>query len=201
MATHSVAVTSPRVLADLIPAATPARELARDMALMLGGAAAIGASAQVSIAIPAISPVPFVLTTLTVLLLGAAYGPVRAAGTLGLYLVAGMAGVPWFTDGGSGAGIVTLGYVIGFLAAGIAVGALARHGGDKTVFRTAGLMVVGNLVIYSCGVPYLAVAADMSAGDALWHGATVFIITDLIKLVAAAALLPGTWSLLDRFGS
>ncbi|HEY1177692.1 MAG TPA: hypothetical protein VGF17_16175, partial [Phytomonospora sp.] len=64
MATQS-AVVGRRVLADLIPVST----MTRDVVLVAGGAGLVGLSAQVAIEIPAISPVPFVATTLTALLL------------------------------------------------------------------------------------------------------------------------------------
>lgn len=188
------------VLVDVIPGARAA-SWARETVLVLGGAAAVGASALVAIPIPAISPVPFVLTTLTVLLLGAAYGPVRAAAALTVYLAAGVAGMPWFSGGESGAGIPTMGYVVGFLAAAVVVGALARRGGDRTVLRTAGLMALGSAVIYSFGVPYLVLATGMSWSEGLLRGAGVFVVTDVIKLVIAAALLPAAWSLVKRFQS
>jgi biotin transport system substrate-specific component len=180
-------------LADLLPASSRAGAIAREAVLVLGGAAAVGASAQVAFTIPQISPVPFVLTTLTVLLLGAAYGPLRAGATLGLYLAAGMAGVPWFSDGASGYAIATLGYVVGFLAAGVAVGWLARRGADRTIARTVGLMVIGNIVIYAFGVPYLAVATGMDAATAVAKGMLPFLAGDFLKLVVAALLLPGAW--------
>ncbi|MEV0645757.1 biotin transporter BioY [Phytomonospora sp. NPDC050363] len=198
MATQS-AVVGRRVLADLIPASAKATTLARDAVLVLGGAGLVGLSAQVAVEIPAISPVPFVATTLTALLLGAAYGPVRAALTFSLYLLAGMAGVPWFTDGNSGTGIVSLGYVIGFLAAGVVVGELARRGGDRTPLRTIGTMIIGNLVIYAFGVPYLIAASGMDISTGLYKGAAVFLVGDLIKLAIAAALLPGAWALVKKF--
>ena len=198
MATQS-AVVGRRVLADLIPVSAMATTLARDAVLVAGGAGLVGLSAQVAIEIPAISPVPFVATTLTALLLGAAYGPVRAALTFSLYLLAGMAGVPWFTDGNSGTGIASLGYVIGFLAAGIVVGELARRGGDRTPLRTIATMIVGNLVIYAFGVPYLMAATGMDVATGLYKGAAVFLVGDLIKLAIAAALLPGAWALVRKF--
>jgi biotin transport system substrate-specific component len=159
----------------------------------------LGASAQIAITIPQISPVPFVLTTFTVLLLGAAYGPLRAGLTLALYLAAGAAGVPWFTEGTSGFAMPTFGYILGFLAASIAVGFLAKRGGDRTILKTVGLMVVGNVLMYAFGVPYLAFALDMSAGDAIAAGMTPFLAGDAVKLVVAALLLPGTWALVNRF--
>ncbi|WP_035700557.1 biotin transporter BioY, partial [Glycomyces tenuis] len=113
MAAPAAALDAPRVLADLLPAASRARAITRDAVLVLGGAALVGASAQVAFTIPQISPVPFVLTTFTVLLLGAAYGPLRAGLTLAVYLAAGVAGMPWFTDGTSGWTHASFGYIPG----------------------------------------------------------------------------------------
>ncbi|GAA2138529.1 biotin transporter BioY [Glycomyces algeriensis] len=199
MAAPAVAIAAPSVLADLLPARTKAAAYARDAVLVLGGAAAVGASAQIAFTIPQISPVPFVLTTFTVLLLGAAYGPLRAGLTLALYLAAGAAGVPWFTEGTSGFAMPTFGYIIGFLAASVAVGFLAKRGGDRTILKTVGLMVVGNVLMYAFGVPYLAFALDMSAADAVAAGMTPFLAGDAVKLVIAALLLPGSWALVNRF--
>jgi biotin transport system substrate-specific component len=199
MVAPAAAVAAPSVLADLLPARTKAAAAIRDAVLVLGGATAIGASAQIAITIPQISPVPFVLTTFTVLLVGAAYGPLRAGLTLALYLAAGAAGVPWFTEGTSGYAMPTFGYIVGFLAASIAVGFLAKHGGDRTILKTVGLMVVGNVLMYAFGVPYLAYALDMSASEALAAGMVPFLAGDAVKLVFAALLLPGTWWAVNRF--
>lgn len=199
MVAPAASIAAPGVLADLLPAGSRAVAAARDAVLVLGGAAAIGASAQIALTIPQISPVPFVLTTFTVLLVGAAYGPLRAGLTLALYLAAGAAGVPWFTEGTSGYAMPTFGYIIGFLAAAVAVGHLAKRGGDRTILRTVGLMVAGNAIMYAFGVPYLAMALDMSAADALGAGMLPFLAGDAVKLVLAALLLPGAWWAVDRF--
>ncbi|SDE08094.1 biotin transporter BioY [Glycomyces harbinensis] len=199
MVASAAAVAAPGVLADLLPARSRAVAVARDAVLVLGGAAAIGASAQIAFTIPQISPVPFVLTTFTVLLVGAAYGPLRAGLTLALYLAAGAAGVPWFTEGTSGYAMPTFGYILGFLAAAVAVGFLAKRGADRTILKTVGLMVVGNVIMYAFGVPYLAAALDMSAGDAIGAGMLPFLAGDAVKLVFAALLLPGTWWAVDKF--
>lgn len=198
MTTHTATIAPRQVLVDLIPTAK-VNSWVRDAVLVTAGAGLVGASAQVAIPLPGITPVPLVLTTLTVLLLGAAYGPLRAAATMGVYLAAGMAGVPWFSEGASGMSLVTLGYITGFLAAATIVGALARRGGDRTLLRTAGIMVVGNLAIYAFGVPYLVLATGMSWGEGIMQGAALFVVADVIKLVVASALLPGTWALVKRF--
>ncbi len=185
------------VLADLVPGA-----LARDAALVLAGAGLTGLVAQAQFVVPAISPVPFTLQTFAVLLVGAALGTWRAAASMGLYLVAGLAGVPWFAQGTSGYSqvAVTFGYLVGFVIAATVVGELASRGGDRRPWKAAGLMVLGSLIIYAIGVPVLAAQTGFDATTAIHKGAVVFLATDAIKIVLAAGLLPGVWALIARFG-
>src|SRR6187402_1694587 len=117
----------PRVLADLVPGA-----FVRDVALVIGAAVLTGIVAQVSIPLP-FTPVPVTLQTLTVLLAGAALGPIRGGLSMVLYLVAGLVGVPWFSDKHYGWEFASFGYIIGFVVAATLVGALARRGADRTV--------------------------------------------------------------------
>lgn len=177
------------VLADLVPGG-----LARDLALVVGSAAFVGLSAQVAIPLP-FTPVPLSLQTFAVLLSAAALGPARAATAMLLYLAAGMAGVPWFSQQTSGWGFPSFGYVIGFALAAVLVGVLARRGADRSVAGTAATMVAGNLVIYAVGVPYLAVAIGVDLPQAIALGALPFLIGDGLKIILAAGLLPAAWRL------
>ncbi|MEY9838698.1 biotin transporter BioY [Streptacidiphilus sp. EB103A] len=196
-ATAAPAATRPAaVLADLLPAATRARALARDLALVLGGAALTGIAAQLSVPVPG-SPVPVTGQTLAALLVGTALGTRRGVAAMGLYLVAGLAGVPWFAAGSSGSG-VTLGYIIGFVLAGALVGELARRGADRSPLRTAGAMVLGNLAIYAVGVPYLAVSLHIGLGEAASLGLYPYLLGDAAKVALAMGLLPASWKLLGR---
>lgn len=68
----------------------------------------------------------------------------------------------------------------------------------RSPWRTAVTMVAGNLVIYACGVPYLAVSAHLSASAALHCGLTVFLLGDALKVLLAAGLLPTAWKLGGR---
>jgi len=183
----------PRVLADLVPGS-----LVRDTALVIAAAAVTGAAAQVSIPLP-FTPVPISLQTFTVLLSGAALGPIRGGMAMLLYLVAGMAGVPWFSEQQSGFDFPSFGYIVGFVLAAIVVGALARRGADRSVLGTVWLMVLGNLVIYALGVAWLANSLGVDLPTALQLGAVPFLIGDALKIALAAGLLPGAWKLVgDR---
>ena len=179
----------PRVLADLVPGA-----FARDVALVIGAAVLTGLVAQVSLPLP-FTPVPVTLQTLTVLLAGAALGPIRGGLSMLLYLVAGVAGVPWFSQQESGWALATFGYIIGFVVAATLVGALARRGADRTVLGAAFLMVLGNLVIYAIGVAWLANWIPLDMPAAMQAGMWPFLIGDALKIVLAAGLLPAAWKL------
>ncbi|MER5376051.1 MULTISPECIES: biotin transporter BioY [unclassified Streptomyces] len=191
----SIAATTVRpgqVLADLLPASR-----VRDAALVLGGAALTGLAAQIAVPVPG-SPVPVTGQTFAALLVGTTLGAGRGFLALALYAVAGVAGVPWFAEAGSGAGAVSFGYVLGMLLASTVVGALARRGADRGVWRMAGAMLIGEAIIYAVGVPYLAYAADISASAAIAAGLTPFLIGDALKAALAMGLLPTAWKFANR---
>lgn len=190
----SVAVSQRRVLADLMPGS-----LARDAVLVVAGAGLTGLAAQVSIHVPSITPVPFTLQTLAVLLSGAALGSVRGVLSMLLYVVAGSAGVPWFANHTHGwAGSPSFGYILGFVLAAGVVGELARRGNDRTVLSAIGLMAVGDAVLLTIGTIWLSADLHVSASKAIDLGVTPFLIGDAIKLGVAALALPAAWKLLRR---
>ncbi|GAA3574546.1 biotin transporter BioY [Amycolatopsis ultiminotia] len=191
----SLSLTGRRqVLADLVPGA-----LVRDLTLVAGGAVLTGAAAQLVIPIPG-TPVPMTGQTFAALLVGATLGMRRGAASMLLYLLVGAAGVPWFQGATSGLSGASAGYIVGFVLAGALVGALARRGGDRTPLRTAGTMVLGNVVIYAFGVPWLMAAAGYDFTTAFGKGVVPFLVGDLLKIVVAAGVLPLAWAAVSRFG-
>ena len=183
---------TPRVLADTLP-----RTKVANAALVFGGAIFVGLSAQVAIPLP-FTPVPLTLQTFAVLLVGAALGSWRGMASMVVYAAAGSAGVPWFSAGSSGWGGASYGYILGFIVAAGVVGRLAERGATLTPLRTAGLMVVGNLVIYAVGVTYLKFAIDASWASAVGLGMTPFLLGDALKIALAAGLFPATWRLTQK---
>ena len=179
----------PRVLADLVPGA-----LIRDIALVVAAAVLTGIAAQISIPLP-FTPVPISLQTFTVLLAGAALGPIRGGLSMLLYLGAGVAGASWFSEQQSGWEFASFGYIIGFVVAAVVVGALARRGTDRTVIGAVWLMALGNLVIYVTGVAWLANWLAIDLPTALEFGVWPFLIGDALKIALAAGLLPAAWKL------
>lgn len=175
----------PHVLADALPG-----RVVRDILLTIGFALGIGVAAQVAFPLP-FTPVPVTGQTFAVLLGAAALGPGRALTGSTLYLAAGVAGVPWFAPANG----ASLGYVVGFVAASLLVGVLARAGNDRSRMRTIGMMAGGNAVIYAFGVPYLMWFAKIDLTTALALGVLPFLLGDALKILGAAAILPGAWRL------
>lgn len=191
MATAVAPARPGQVLADLLPASR-----VRDAALVLGGAGLVGIAAQIAVPVPG-SPVPVTGQTFAALLVGTALGASRGLAALAFYALAGLAGVPWFAEGGSGTS-VSFGYILGMLLASAAVGALARRGADRSMLRMAGTMLLGEAIIYAIGVPYLALAADMSASAAIAAGLTPFLLGDALKAALAMGVLPTAWKLVNK---
>ncbi|ARF72534.1 biotin transporter BioY [Kitasatospora albolonga] len=195
MSTAAAPVRPGAVLADLLPAVR--HRYAVDAALVLGGAALTGIAAQIAVPVPG-SPVPVTGQTFAALLIGTSLGARRGFLSLAVYAVVGMAGMPWFAEGTSGYAMPSLGYILGMLLAATVVGALARRGGDRSVLRTAGTMVIGSAIIYAVGVPYLALATGMSLSAAVAAGLVPFLIGDALKAALAMGALPAAWKLLGR---
>lgn len=187
--------------------------LAFQVACAVVGSALIAGLAQISIHL-GFTPVPITGQTLGVLLVGAAYGPSLGTITVLLYLVEGVVGLPVFAQnatGGHDTGLQVLGFAAttggflwGFVLAGALTGWLARRGWDRSFRSAIGAMLLGEVVIYAVGVPWLHHALPALTGKPVsWEttyefGLYPFIIGDTIKLLGAAGLLPGAWWLMKR---
>ncbi|RXW33531.1 biotin transporter BioY [Propioniciclava flava] len=185
-------IAPPRYLATARDAS-----LVADIALVLGGTALITASAFVIVPLP-FTPVPIALSTFTVMATGAALGPLRGTLSAALYVLIGMLGAPVFANGHSGVAFPTFGYLIGYVIAAWVVGQLARHQADRRVGTTLALGALGTLILYACGVPWLAVSLGIDLGMAIQLGVVPFLIGDTLKVLALAGLLPSLWRLVAR---
>jgi len=182
---------APRLyLADRWP-----RTAARDTALVLSGTLLITLSALMTIPLP-FTPVPIALSTFTVFFVGAALGSLRGMLSSLLYLLLGAAGAPVFSYGQSGVAFPTFGYIVGFVVAAAVVGRLAGQGAGRKVMSTLLLASVGTVILYVCGVPWLALSLGVDLGMAVMLGVVPFVIGDAIKILALSAVLPGAWKLL-----
>ena len=189
----TIALPRPRrVLGDLV-----ATSIVADTVLVVGAAALVGLLAQISIPL-GFTPVPVTGQTLGVLLAGSALGWRRAGLAMGLYVIGGLVGVPWFAHHAHGYPSATFGYLLGFIVAGTALGWLASLGRDRTVTRAALSMVLGEVIIFLFGVTWLKFDLHVSASVAISLGLTPFVWGEVIKAGVAGVALPSTWRLVDR---
>lgn len=161
-------------------------------------AALLGAAAYVSFPNPLSAGVPVTLQVLVVFLAGILLGPVWGAASMVLYLAAGAAGVPVFSGGSAGLGVLlgnTGGYLWSYPVAAAAVG-LVVHGGldldDPTsagVPRLVGAMLLGTAIIYAAGIAGLMLVVRMGPVEAFVAGAAAFVPFEAVKIAAAVGIV------------
>ncbi|MFC9352043.1 biotin transporter BioY [Arthrobacter sp. NPDC057013] len=168
---------------------------ATDLGLIAVFAALVAASALVA-AIPVGGlGVPITLQTLAVILTGLALGPGRAFAAVGLHTLLGLAGLPIFSGGRSGLGILagpSAGYIIAFPLAAAAVGWLAavvirRTVRFRAVFLFAAAMVPSIVLIHGLGIAGMMVNAKLDFAKAFLADLP-FYPGDIIKNVLAVAV-------------
>lgn len=129
-----------------------------------------------------------------VVVLAALLLPVRwAAGAMGLYLVLGAAGLPIFSGGQGGLGVIagpTGGYLIGFAlaapAASMIRGFLERRAPAMIVDLAAAVTAI--VAIYLVGTVQLAIVTGMDARAAVFAGVVPFLALDAAKAAVAIAI-------------
>ena len=160
-------------------------------------AALIGASAPVSIPIP-FSPAPITLQVLFVFLAGLVLGPLWGTFSMLLYLAAGAVGLPVFAGMEAGVGVLvgnTAGYLWSYpIAAGL-IGLLVHRGTElrdpaaQPLPVVGGALVAGTILIYGMGTGYMAWLLEMNLWEAISVGALPFIPGEVLKMVAAIAIV------------
>ncbi|WP_135610584.1 biotin transporter BioY [Methanococcoides sp. AM1] len=136
-----------------------------------------------------LGPIPFTLQVVFVLLAGAMLGSKWGAISMIVYTFLGIAGLPVFSGGASGIGVIlgpTGGYIIGFIAAAFVVGFLFEKNRSEKVLFNAIYVLMGSVVIYAFGLTHLMLVADMSFMQAITVGFLPFIGGALVKIAVAA---------------
>jgi biotin transport system substrate-specific component len=143
-----------------------------------------------------IGPVPITLQVLTVLLAGLVLGA-RDGALAYVAMVAINLPVDARMVGAAALFSPTAGYLLGFIPAAWVAGLLAERGASTLWVRwLAG--IAGIAVIYTLGFVMLKLNTGM-AWDAAWAaGVAPFILLDLGKAIAAAALAEGGRRLINR---
>lgn len=153
---------------------------------LLSATVASGAYLQVPI-----GTVPVSLQTLFVILSGLVLGPIYGAVSIGLYLAAGLVGLPVFSGGSSGLAHLlgpTGGYLFGFVFCS-AISGLAVRSGNGNMTWKSGLAwgTLGILVMYLFGVSWLKYTLEMDWLKAITVGVLPFLPASVAKLFLAVA--------------
>lgn len=144
-----------------------------------------------SIAIP-ISPVPISLTNFAIYLSLYVLGQKKGTVSFLVYLLLGFIGLPVFSKGQGGAGILlgpTGGYLFGFIFMALIGGWFIEHFPKNYVLQFVGL-VLGTMVCYVFGTVWLAYVGELTLAKATAAGVIPFIPGDLVKIVLS--ILIGT---------
>ena len=198
--------TRPATLVDVISTRSDAgTSLVTRAVAVLFFAALTAAAAQISVPLP-FTQVPFTFQPTVVLLSGLVLGPRLGAASQVLYLAAGIAGLPVFAVSPTlPLGALRLlgptgGYLMSYPLAAFVAGVLARRGFDRRYLTSIAAMALGLVVIYACGTLWLAYAAvgrtAIGFASAFAAGVAPFVIADVVKLAAAAGIVPGLWRLI-----
>jgi biotin transport system substrate-specific component len=161
----------------------------RDLSYISLFATLIAVSGYISVPLP-ISTVPVTAQTLAVMLAGCLLPAGHAAASVLVFLAMGALGLPVFSGGAAGLGIIvgkTGGYLIGFLAGAAAIAFLK---GKKTSFirLLAANTIGGIIVVYFFGVLWLNFVTGIGISKAFIFGALPFIPGDIVKVVVASAI-------------
>lgn len=178
--------------------AAPDGRPARRIALVGLFAALTAVGAQVQAPLP-FSPVPVVLSNFFALLAGLVLGPRLGATTQAVYVLLGVVGVPVFAGMHGGPQVLvgpTGGYLVGFILAAAAAGAL--RGSGVSAGRAIAAAAVGAALIYVTGVPWLIHVIGLQwpgmsgAGlrKVLVVGVLPFLPGDAFKVVVAGLITP-----------
>jgi biotin transport system substrate-specific component len=142
------------------------------------------------LAIP-IGPVPIVLQNMFVFLAGLLLGSRWGLASVAVYLLAGIVGLPVFAGGTGGIGRIfgpTGGFLLGYLPVVFLIGRMAERLPRRMVWDVAA-MITGAMVLYACGVSWLAGVTGLPVGKALALGMAPFLPGDALKIAAAGMIV------------
>lgn len=161
----------------------------RDLLFSALFSALISVLAYVSIPLP-FSPVPITGQTFGVMLAGLLLSPLQAFMSVLTFLLLGAVGVPVFSQGRAGIGVLvgpSGGYLLGFLIGAVVISILCRN--KNNILRMAVSAIIGGIiVVYLLGVPWLGYTTGMGIKEAVMGGALFYLPGDLIKVIVSVIL-------------
>ena len=136
------------------------------------------------------SPVPITAQSLAVMAAALILSTQETIFAIGTFLFLGIVGVPVFSGGRAGLGVIfgpSGGYLIGFLIGGIIINLLAKDK-DKFWQVLTAVIIGGIFVIHFIGFIWLSYSTGMGLKEAFFAGSLPFIPGDLFKAVLASYL-------------
>jgi len=151
--------------------------------------------AVASLIIIPVGMVPITLQVVLFLLIPAILGSVKSMAAIGLYMLAGLIGLPVFAGGAGGIGQLlspSFGYILGALPVGWLVGKSINRYTSR--IQNGLIMLSGVLILYAFGITYqfsllngvLDTPVRLSA--LLATNLTVFLPVDVLKVLAAVVV-------------
>ena len=174
-----------------------AKTAAAMILLSVLGAGLTGLLAQICLPLPG-TPIPLTGQVLAVLLCGAVLGSGYGALSQVIYVLLGVAGIPWFSGGRGGFGVLlgsTGGYLVGFVVAALYLGTVSEAKTDaKTIIGEIRRMLIAVGIIWFFGLVNRIVISQITLVEALKQGVVPFLASDILMAVMAAfftsAVLP-----------
>jgi biotin transport system substrate-specific component len=171
----------------------PETRLFRSALVVVGGSLLLALSAKIQVPF---WPVPITLQSMTVLLIGVAFGSRLGALTILAYLAEGALGLPVFAGMAAGPAYLagpTGGYLLGFLLGGGFAGWAAERGWGRHFSRTLPVMLLGHVLIVVPGMLWLAVLLGWN--KAVAFGIAPFLFATLLKSALGAAIVAVLWKM------
>lgn len=137
------------------------------------------------------SPIPIVLSDFFLMLAGLCLGASGGFASMGLLLFLGAIGLPVFTGGKAGLAVFigpTGGFLLGYLIGVYVLGLISGKGKPSFLKDLVGL-IAANLIIFGIGVPWLKLLLKLTWGKALALGLMPFVIGNIVKTIAALAII------------
>lgn len=165
--------------------------LAGRLLLALTLAGITGLLAGIRVPLP-FTPIPLTGQVVGVYLAGLLLEAPFAGLALLLYLLLGLAGLPWFSGWQSlnYAGFLAFpsaGYLLGFIPAAFLIGHLLEDPARRSLTRQVLAYAAGTAVFYFCGAAWLAVLTGSGFIRTLVMGVYPFVVFDLLKALLVAS--------------
>jgi biotin transport system substrate-specific component len=164
--------------------------LVSQIGLVMLGTLVIALSAKIKVPL---GPVDMSMQTLAILVIAGFFGRKLAVLTILLYLAEGLAGLPVFQgtpEKGVGLAYMvgpTAGYLAGFIAMAAITGWAVDQGYARRPVMLLMAMLTAEIAMLAGGMLWLAILFGLERAFML--GVGPFILTDLVKVVLAAAIL------------